>query len=183
MDLRLLDSHSASLPSLPDGIFYGQYESHDYMNRKMYERILADNIVRPTIDIRSLSTRNTLYPAMDNREIYKPRDYAKFDQTKSFAPILAKGPFEGFKVKDESVLRNQHFALQHGADQAVYVPSSNSDLYKVEVSSGDRMEQPHPNLFHIPHMTTKAAPHSDVIGRDTFFNNTKAQLRSIMLKS
>ena len=39
-------------------------------------------------------------------------------------------PFSGFveNVDVESVLRNQIFALQKN-DQAVYVPSSKSDLY------------------------------------------------------
>lgn len=181
MDLRLLESNSASLPSLPDGIFYGQYESHDYINKKIYERILADNPVKPTIDIRSLPTRNVLYPAMDNREIYNPRDYAKFDPKNSFAPIQAKGPFEGYKVKDESQLRNQYFALQRGAEQAVYVPSSNSDLYKVTVpESGDALQQPYPNLFYVPKMTTELPPNQDVIGRNMFFNHTKFQVQDVM---
>lgn len=183
MDLRLLDSHSASLPSLPDGIFYGQYESHDYINRQIYQRFLVDNIVRPTIDIRSLPTRNTLYPTTDNRQIYKPRDYQKYDARENFAPIQTKGPFEGFKVNDETILRNQYFALQHGADQGVYVPSSDSDLYKVTVENGgDAIMQPFPNLFYVPRMTTEPPPKELINNQNMFFNNTKAQLKSIMIQ-
>lgn len=182
MDLRLLESNSASLPPLPNGIFYGQYESHDYMNRKMFQRNLVDNIVRPTIDIRSLPTRNTLYPTTDNREIYKPRDYEKYDAKTNFAPIQTKGPFEGFKVNDETQLRNQYFSLQHGADQGVYVPSSDSDLYKVEVDDGgNTIQQPFPNLFYVPKMTTKLPPNELIMKQNLFFNNTKSQLKSIML--
>ena len=48
-------------------------------------------------------------------------------------------------VNTESLLRNQFFALQK-SDQSVYVPSSNSDLYNVNVVSKP-VVQPHPDLF------------------------------------
>jgi hypothetical protein len=176
MDLRLLESHSANLP-MPDGIFYGQYESLGYINQRIYERILADAPVKPKIDFRSLSTRNVLYPTSDDREIYKPREYEEYDQSKAFAPVQ-RGPVEGFKVDEETTLRNQYFALQHGAEQSVYVPSSKSELYKVQVpKSRDQVEQPFPNLFYVPKMTTDAAPMTDIMGRNLFLNCTREQIK------
>ena len=180
MDLQLLESNSASIPSLPEGIFYGQYESHHYINNKLYERNLADNLIKPSIDFRSLSTRNVLYPMADERLKYKPRDYQKYNPEKGFAPINRKGPFEGFCVDDESKLKNQLFALQHGADQSVYVPSSKSELYNVEVPKGtDNLQQPFPNLFFIPTMTTDIPQVVDSIGKEYFFNHTDMQLRNL----
>jgi hypothetical protein len=79
-------------------------------------------------------------------------------------------------------LRNQYFSLQHGADQGVYVPSSDSDLYKVEVDDGgNTIQQPFPNLFYVPKMTTKPPPNELIMKQNLFFNNTKSQLKSIML--
>ena len=46
-----------------------------------------------------------------------------------FAPNVKNPPDFQYYVDTETVLRNQCYALQKGADQAVYVPSSNSDLY------------------------------------------------------
>lgn len=182
MDLRLLESNSASVPSLPDGIYYGQYESHGYINNKIYERNLADTPIKPAIDFRSLPTRNTLYPMADDRLKYKQRDFQTYDTESIFAPINTKGPFEGYNVVNESKLRNQHFALQRGAGQGTYIPSSESDLYKTEVPSNSyQMEQPFPNLFLVPHMTTNTPPTDvmDKMGQNMFFNNTKVQLRAL----
>lgn len=182
MDLRLLESHSAELPSLPDGIFYGQYESHNYINEQIFQRNLADTPLKPLFDFRSLPTRNTLYPMLDNRLKYKPRDFEKYDVENIFAPINSKGPIEGFRVDDESKLHNQYFALQRGADQGVYVPSSNSDLYKVTLpESGNKLEQPFPNLFHVPKMTTDIdVPKFENLGKLQFHNDTRMQLKNIL---
>ena len=180
MDLGLLDSNTRFFSSIPDGIYYGQYESHNYMNGKLYERNLPDKLLKPSIDFRSLSTRDVLYPMADERLKYKPRDYETYNPEKLFAPMNRKGPFEGFCPDDESKLRNQCFALQHGAEQAYYIPSSDSDLYKVEVPKNvDNVQQPFPNLFHVPKMNTDVHYVVGNIGQDMFFNHTNMQLRNI----
>ena len=45
----------------------------------------------------------------------------------------------------ETALRNQYFALQHGADQSIYVPSSTSDLYNF-TAVGRQETQPYPGI-------------------------------------
>jgi hypothetical protein len=95
----------------------------------------------------------------------------------------AWGPVSGFinNVNKESELRNQFFALQKGADQAVYVPAKDSDLYKVTVVSRPE-EQPYPLLFKNSDLDKNIHPNiknSPQIGRDFFHNNTRTQLRNL----
>jgi hypothetical protein len=85
-------------------------------------------------------------------------------------------------IDTETMLRNQNFAIQNGMGQDVYVPSSQSDLYKVTVDPGQsQIQQPNPLLFQ--QFTFDKTPHRNIasnptIGRDTFFNNTRTQLRN-----
>ena len=179
MDLGLLASSSSNLPPIPNGVYYGQNEPLDAMNRNIYARNLADVPLRPNMDLRSVPSRTTLYPMLEQRPAYSGQ-YLDYSPQSYFSPANTMGPPSGFKVDDESRMRNQYFALQHGADQSVYVPSSQSDLYKVEVPvSAQSVAQPFPGLFEKPMYVTEAAPYADKIGREIFNNSTKTQLRDV----
>jgi hypothetical protein len=159
-----------------EGIYYGQNEGLDTINNKLYERNITATPLRPNMDARSIPTRNTVYPVYDQRKQYK-KQYLDYSTDSQFAPMQSNAPPAGFKVDMESQLRNQYFALQHGAIQGVYIPDSSSDLYKVRIPSQEGAPQPFPNLFHVPRMTTAPPPLSDKIGLETFHNCTKTQLR------
>jgi hypothetical protein len=106
-----------------------------------------------------------------------------------FAPIQSRGPPAYFlaSVDTESTLRNQFFALQHGADQATYIPSSTSDLYRTHVPTQSHPEpQPFPSLFRtVPLNTTtnQYIDQSQYIGKDTFNNCTQTQMRGSNARS
>jgi hypothetical protein len=56
-----------------------------------------------------------------------------YDTKKNFYGGDKKGPWSGFatQIDDESVLRNQFFALQK-CEQSEYIPSSRSDMYVLD---------------------------------------------------
>jgi hypothetical protein len=65
----------------------------------------------------------------------------------AFLPTDAKGPGALDWVDVESSLKNIGFALQRN-DRAVYVPSSQSDLYNdPSTEASQKPRQPHPHLF------------------------------------
>ena len=82
--------------------------------------------------------------------------------------------------RNGGVLRNQFFSIQKGADQSVYVPSSNSDLYKVTMPISTQNEvQPFPSLFKQNTFDQNKRFSQDIqIGNDVFYNNTRTQLRN-----
>ena len=194
-------------PQIPQGIYYGQFDRLESINRAMYDRncvgattlhIASGNLpqgnagLRPNLETRSVPTKNIRFSAVqEHRTSSVPLDrfppYNPYNE-QVFAPIQAKGPPDYFlaNVDAESTLRNQFFALQHGADAGVYVPSSTSDLYRVHVPTYSHPDaQPFPSLFqHEPLYTTTNpfiddSPH---IGKDTFHNCTQTQLRSMIPK-
>lgn len=108
-------------------------------------------------------------------------DYSAAD---TFAAVQRTAPFRGFirNIDTESALRSQFFALQRG-DQAVYVPSSQSDLYNRAEAVGRQTKQTHPLLFHdevlvITPKNPKKNIAVETTGNDLFANNTRVQLRN-----
>ena len=101
------------------------------MNRHQFNR---EGTIK--FDIRSTPTRNICrFPAL-----YK-KDNSK-TQFRNVSQDFNK------TIDIESILRNQTYALQHGASQSVYVPSSTSDLYQTILPiSTNNLPQPHLGLF------------------------------------
>lgn len=165
------------------GIQYGQHDRVDELNQRLTSRHYPDIALEPNYDPRPVPTKYAHFPIVNRRT---PRQeaqlkYVEYDGELIFNPGSAKAPISGYvnKVDLETVLRNQHFANQHGADQGIYIPSSQSDLYKVSVISGPSV-QPYPLLFERQMFsnTTHSNLENTTIGRDAFYNHTRTQLRN-----
>lgn len=179
---------------IPDGISYGQNERVDELNTRIFGRFQPDRQLQPNFSFASVPTKYAHFPIIDRRtpaKIAINNVGVGYSTGEFFVPPMGgRGPVAGFidQVNTESVLRNQGFALQRGADQAIYVPSSNSDLYKVSVESRPlpidgniNSANSHPELFSRPTFDPSPNPNitaAPAIGRDFFMNNTRTQLRN-----
>jgi len=178
---------SEQIYGIIQGIQYGQNARVDELNTRIHERQLPDVALRPQFDIRAVSTKYAHFPIIDRRPPIEnrpmPPTYLEHSPETNFCPNMSRGPTEYFaqNIDDESKLRNQFFALQKGADQGVYVPSSNSDLYRVPVY-GRFEEQPYPYIANFHARTDTPIPRPNVaigdIGKETFNNCTRTQLRN-----
>ena len=123
------------------GVINGCCRQNDSRVQDLNSRISNRNIpsapLPPQFSIRPTSTKYATMPILDQRKkaSVPANNCQSFSVDTTFNPGNAQAPWTGFasNIHTESVLRNQFFALQKG-DQGVYVPSSNSDLYKVEVT-------------------------------------------------
>jgi hypothetical protein len=99
-----------------------------------------------------------------------------YSQEQIFNPGTA-APWSGYasNVNVESDLRNQIFALQK-CSQAVYVPSSSSDLYQFGFKTTKQEVQPFPNLF-ANEQFNQFNPNPENVGHDVFYNSTRQQLK------
>ena len=180
-----MDLHQSneSLYGLVQGISYGQNARVDELNQRTVERQFADKPLKPYFDIRSVPTKYSLFPLIDRRAPpqVSHQTYLDHSSASNFCPDMSKGPADGFlqNVDTETILRNQYFALQHGADQSVYVPSSSSDLYNF-TAVGRQETQPYPGIAAQYKFENKI--HSNLasrqIGQDLFHNYTRTQLRN-----
>ena len=179
-----LSEYGKPFEGVVSGVQYGQFERLDEINNRIEARNVPDKPLPPNFDPRPVLTKYALFPMLDNRmpATVPIQPNYKYSLENTFTPaVMARGPVSGFinNVHKESELRNQFFAHQRGADQGVYVPSSESDLYKVYIPSSPSV-QPYPLLFSTPtfnqeqHANLVNAPH---VGKDVFHNNTRTQLR------
>lgn len=170
-----------------EGAYIMNMDRVQVLNDRIFERNIPSSILQQQFSQRPVSTKYSILPVLDRykdssvsietRPIYK--------QNEVFNPGTS-APFNGYvnAINDESRLRNQFFALQK-SEQSVYVPSSKSDLYIVNIPEKP-IEQKingldddnhsllfkendfgsfNPNLFHL--------------GGNLFDNHTRQQLKGI----
>jgi hypothetical protein len=169
---------------VPEGVYYGQNERVDELNARINTRHFPDSPLEPNFDPRSIPTKYSVFPIINRRKpINEPViPYLDYNQKINFNPGTHRAPPSGFlnNIDTETILRNQTFALQRGGEQGIYVPSSQSDLYKVTVPLGSNNEpQPHPDLFNKPQFNQTLHPNvqGNKIGSNKLFNHTRTQLR------
>jgi hypothetical protein len=168
---------------LPQYLYVGQFGRTDELNQRILDRTVSDKPLAPNFSQRPTMSKYALYPMFERSSSSSVPIEENYNHSleKNFSPpVAAVGPVSGFinNVDQESELRNQYHALQKGAGQDVYIPSSNSDLYKVSVVSRPS-EQPYPGLFETQQFDQRN--HANLahgnIGKETFHNNTRTQLR------
>ena len=178
-----LSEYNNKIHGLVEGVKYGQNERVDELNTRISDRLYPDAPLAPNFNTRPVPTKYAFFPALNTRmpaniPIDSNYDYAL--ESNFTPPVGYKAPPTGFmnKVDTESTLRNQFFALQK-SEQSVYIPSTDSDLYKVTVVSTPT-EQTHPLLFERPVFNNSNAVFNSAIGNDRFHNYTRTQLRNTM---
>ena len=168
---------------VPVGVFYGQNERVDELNTRIKNRQFPDSPLEPNFNPRPVPTKYSIFPIINRRApMHEPViPYLLYNNSVNFNPGNSRAPISGYvqNVDVETVLRNQTFALQSRADQNVFVPASNSELYNVKVISRPS-EQTHPLLFDKQSFNSAIHPNNANanIGKDQFFNHTRNQLRN-----
>jgi hypothetical protein len=134
---------------LVNGVYFCNSERVEELNNRIAERNIPSQQLQAQFDIRPVSSKYALMPIYDRRAIptVPIERMPTYDLATTFNPGNGQAPWSGYatNIDDNSRLRNQFFALQK-CDQAYYIPPTNSDMYKVEVT-GQAVHQPFPDLF------------------------------------
>jgi hypothetical protein len=161
-------------------------EIHNTTNRRIYDRNVPSQMLQQYIDVRPVMTKYSYLPIVDPRKELDVRmnQYPTFNPHTVFNPGNTQSPWSGFasNINTESELRNQIYALQK-CSQAVYVPTSNSDLYtysfKPNMSECSNYNQ-HNLLFKEDNFDTfNPNPNPNVVGTYMFSNPTRAQVKDL----
>jgi hypothetical protein len=159
---------------------YSCSDTTNQINNQIYQRNIPSSELQPSINCRPVSTKYAFYPIVDLRKRvkYPLKRYPTYNGSNTFYPTNDTAPWNGFaqNVNQESELRNQVYALQK-SDQAVYVPSSQSDLYKsylpVRQTEVDRSL-----LFKREHFTP-FNPNTHKFKTDGFNNCTRLSVKNV----
>jgi len=149
-------------------------------NERISSRNILSQMLQPYLDVRPVQTKYVHLPIVDTKPVPKTMLVQPpiYSVNQTFNPGTRKSPWCGFtqNVNIESELRGQKYALQK-ADQAVYVPSSKSDLYTYKFENKTIQEQQFPQLF-TPQTFPVFNPNPENIGNDFFNNNTRVQSKN-----
>lgn len=157
-------------------------------NERISSRNIPSSMLQPYLDVRPVQTKYMHLPIVDTKPVPKTTlvQPPLYSTQQTFNPGTRKSPWCGFtqNVNVESELRGQKYALQK-SDQAVYVPSSKSDLYTYKFENNmnqqQQQQQQFPELF-TPQTFPVFNPNPENIGNDFFNNNTRVQLKSLSPK-
>tara|TARA_B100001758_G_scaffold247910_1_gene268434 strand:+ start:9113 stop:9607 length:495 start_codon:yes stop_codon:yes gene_type:complete len=151
-------------------------------DNELNERIKQRNMIYVNTNInlgnRPESTKYGYKPIIDRPVSQKvPIERTEtFNVNTHFLPGNRQGPWDGFAthIHDESRLRNLFFANTL-CQQGLYIPSSNSDLYKSPKITGRKHEtQKFPYLFNTPQLHKENKP---LYKENKVFNNNSRQMR------
>ena len=150
-------------------------------NTRIYDRNIPSQMLQPYLDVRPVQTKYVHLPIVDIKPVQKTPlvQPPLYSVNQTFNPGTRKSPWCGFteNVNVESELRGQKYALQK-SDQAVYVPSSKSDLYSYKFENKTQQVQQFPELFTVQTFPV-FNPNPENIGNDFFNNNTRVQLQNL----
>lgn len=159
------------------------FEKLDRINKNLYTRNIPSNKIQPNFDPRPVSTKYSTLPLTDHKkETTVPIIMQDcYNSENVFYPGTTKPHYCGFatNIDKESTLRNQFFALQ-SADQAKYIPPSNSDLYMNSINFQTVPQNlDETMLFRQSEFSDFNPNPSVVIGNRIFGNATRVQLKNI----
>ena len=160
------------------------FEKNDTINNAIAYRNIPSTNLTMNFPFRPVNTKYTLMPTVNNiNQCTKSpiNNYGVFDMSNTFYPGTRKPHFSGFatNVDTESSMRNQIYALQK-ADQAVYVPNSNSDLYENNINFITHNNNIDNNLLFSEERFNDFNPNlAPTIGNELFYNSTRVQLKNL----
>ena len=163
-----------------EGVYYCQFNKAKQINDGIYDRNLPSEQLQMSFDPRPTPTRYVKMPILDcHMPTTVPcKDEIMYNPYKTFTPGMP-APFSGFagNIDQESRIQNRFFPIQKSA-QAQFIPSSNSDLYKVEVK-GKAVKMTHPLLFKKEKFNL-ANMNKCNIPQKIFNNFSRLQVRSLL---
>lgn len=155
------------------------------INNRLWSRNLPSAPLQPYFTPRPVLTKYATLPIVDTPAhvptVSVPR-YPTYSPEAVFNPGTSTAPWSGYasNVHVETELRNQYYALQD-CPQNVYIPSSNSDLYRLQWRHSASLpafagaHNPHPLLFNdaVTPQTSFAVTPSPQAGWKVFNNQTR----------
>ncbi len=157
----------------------------DELNNRLSTRQFSDSPLRPNFSSRPVSTKYAHFPLIDMRKTptvpIEPVNVHNVET--NFNPGTEQYPYSSYlaNYSTEEKLRKFHFKY----DSDTYVPSSNSDMFKVSpihITTRNE-EQTHPLLFSKPgeevYTSVPDIVNERKVGGLRLYNDTRLQLRGL----
>jgi flagellar basal body rod protein FlgC len=161
-------------------------KGQNYMNKELYNRNVPSQLLQPYLSVRPVITKYSILPIVDARSKINVNmeQLQTYNPHKVFNPGNRTSPWSGYasNVNIESELRNQIYAKQ-SCSQAVYVPNSNSDLYKYSYTPKNQVINKHEDLFKKEQLTSFNPNPENLSNGLLFYNDTRQDIRVFTKKN
>lgn len=163
-----------------NGITYNNQKRLDEIDNRIFERNIPTKNLDMVFDPRPAHTRRTIFPIVDCQGFNTTQSNQVYNQLTQFNPG-SSAPYSGYAtfVDQENKLKNLFSPLQKGSGQGKFIPSSQSDMYNVNVSTSRPVEQTHNLLFENYNKFDSFNPNVHSLGFETFNNHTRQQRKNI----
>lgn len=166
-----------ALYGVPNGVLYQHNDRVDELNERIGSRHFPDVPLSAHFSSRPSPTKQTVFGINPyQNKVTVPIQHAISHRPEiNFNPATQRGPATDFLalIDVESMLRDQSHPLSKEGNHT-YNPSSNSDLYRVDIISR-QVQQPFQHLQPSLSLSTYISPHILNIKQDKFNNNTRLQ--------
>jgi len=158
--------------------------NNNLINSRIYNRNLPSKNLQPYLSVRPCNSKYADLPIIEQRIQSKEKliNESTFNIYQNFNPGNDFSPWSGYSsnINKENELRNQLYAIQT-CPQSQYIPSSNSDLYKLKCENNNKnINQPFTNLFKEENYNKfNTNPDDNIIGVRLFNNATRQQIKDI----
>jgi len=149
------------------------YIKQNDINKYIYNRNIPSNDIEPVFDPRPTPTKYET-----NRKItpnVNIKQYNNFDTNNTFYPGTKKPSFFGFSnnvdLETELLHNNNKYDVKNNGD--LYNNNTNNDnnSYYSEINNSYLLKKPESNYINQNNLTS--------LGNETFYNNTRVQLKNI----
>tara|TARA_B100000123_G_C25691946_1_gene411224 strand:- start:46 stop:579 length:534 start_codon:yes stop_codon:yes gene_type:complete len=174
-----------SLLEIQGGLLLKNDDHLNEINNRILDRRFPDVELKPNLEVRPVSTKYSLFPVIDLRkEEPLSKEYLEHYVESNFNPCTSMGPVLTCQkhVDIENELRGQNTPLHKGDLAIKHIPKPQSNMYRSNITNmSPQPPQPHPLLFNKFQFeqNSNASYIDSNIGKDTFNNNTRTQLRQI----
>lgn len=187
----LLSEETSFIQGVHQTPIVGQQERTDDLNIRLRGRQFPDFPLEPQYDIRPVSTKYQVPGTTHSFTPLSKHIYMEHNVSMNFNPATRNGPWKTYarNIDTETVLRNYAFGVDakyrlpiKTAIDTMYVPDSNSDLYRDGATVVERFsDQPYELLFTKPTFESQNRWNTQSkIGADRFNNSTRTQLKQTM---
>jgi hypothetical protein len=171
---------------VPKGVHYCNNYRVDELNDRIYDRNLPSTSLQMNFDPRAVKTRQVLFPVLDCQHTSDKTPIIRrpaFNTMTEFNPGTS-APYSGYAthIDQDSRVKDMFMPAQKWATQTEFIPSSNSDMYHVNVPSGKPVAQPYPLLFK-KETFNYFNPNPCNLGGNLLYNHTRQQVKGGALPS
>ena len=169
-----------------DGVYYCNQQRDQELSNRIYDRNIPSKLLQMEYNPpRSVPTRYVRFPALDCRlpSSVPLQKFPPYNQMTQFNPGQG-APYSGYAtyIDQDSRLKDIFMAAQKNTAQTQYIPSSQSDMFNVNVTTTHPVHMTNQELF-TKEQFAPFNPNPCNLGNEILHNHTRQQIKNLPIST